>query len=375
MKVCIVASTSWLTHKTIGGAEKQISYIALALVKAGHSVDLYTTDIDTHCEESGVHIIPAWNNTKGIKTLRLFIYRLPYLRRQILDNQYDLIYMRGYPIFAPGVISAAKKARVVSVLGLASNANISWKHWKSARPGRSNWWYCLECIKHAYYRYGALRKANILGVQNSFQRIFVQKFNRNTLFIPNIYIPSKAYSNATIRNNDIAWIGHFQFTKGIQYLPYLINRLSNYSFTIVGKCKGIQEGLILEKIIEKENVCYHSYLDNELIKNLLASSKLLLSTSPFEGFPNTFLEAWYERIPVISLYADPNKLLNEYGLGYCSEGDSNDLISIASDLLESESARKEIGERARNYVLKNHDQKYVVSIFEQIHANLALIHQ
>lgn len=370
MRMCIIATDSWLTRKTCGGSEKQISYIAIALSDEGHEVDLYTVDNEITGDINGVHIIPAWDRTKGIRILRFFTHRMPDLRKKIINNEYDLLYLRGNPIFGVSAISAARSAGIISVLGLASDHNVSWKYWKSYNPGRSIGWYLLEAIKYAYYQKGALKKADVIGIQNSFQRTAVTAFGGKAVTIPNIFIPvDMSDSTPVSKSIDIIWIGRFQFIKGIRNLASLVKRLPKLSFTIIGKSTGDRERKVLQEILEYKNVQYYEHLANEKVASKLNASKILLNTSIFEGFPNTFLEAWYSKVPVISLNVDPNNLLSTFGLGYCSNGNMNILCNTISSLLKNEEKRNMIGKIARKYVLENHNQKSIVKIFESIYSS------
>jgi len=322
MRVAIVTSSSWFTRKNVGGAEKQIYYISTVLADAGHSVDLYTMDIEEPQYTEGVNIIPAWNTKKGIKFFRFYTYRIPCLRKKIIQGEYDLVYLRGYSIFAPATISAARNSRAVSVIGLANDHNVLWSYWKNAHPKKSIIWHIIEWLKHTHYRKGALQKADIVGVQNEFQGKAVSSYNQKTVFIPNIFIPYEQDSSYFIeKETDIVWVGRFRFIKGIQQLSEIVARLPELSFSIVGKCMGMNESEILKNIVKHNNVKYYEYLSNNEVLKLIHSSKILLNTSLCEGFPNTFLEAWYARIPVISLNSDPNGLLRTGALGYCARGD------------------------------------------------------
>ena len=40
-------------------------------------------------------------------------------------------------------------------------------------------------------------------------------------------------------------------------------------------------------------------------------SKILINTSSFEGFPNTFVQAWANGVPVISLKVDPDNIIKK----------------------------------------------------------------
>ena len=364
MRIAIVASTSWLTSTTIGGAEKQIYYISTALARAGHHVDLFTMNIDKPFSKEGVNVVPAWNTNKGIPKLRFFTHRLPVLKKKLLAGRYDLIYLRGYQLYGFIAVSVARSSNAISLLALANDHNVSWKHWKTSNPGKSMAWYFLEWLKYSFYSESVLKKVDIVAVQNTFQRSLVRNFCKKLIDIPSIFIPFKEADKYDLKKSiDILWIGRFNFVKGIDKLLVLVENLPQLSFTIVGKATGPRESKILDNLIGYTNVDHLEYLSNADIYAKLHKAKILLNTSTFEGFPNTFLEAWYSQIPVASLNVDPNNLLSEFQLGFCAAGSINMLYNGILELLSDEDKRFIIGKRAKEYVIDNHSESRVIDIF------------
>src|SRR5690606_42117859 len=75
--------------------------------------------------------------------------------------------------------------------------------------------------------------------------------------------------------------------------------------------------------------------------------RLHINTSDYEGFPNTFLQAWVRRVPVVSFY-DPDSVIRRRGLGsVCA--DINGMQRQIEALLEDREACAQIGARARAY--------------------------
>jgi glycosyltransferase involved in cell wall biosynthesis len=82
----------------------------------------------------------------------------------------------------------------------------------------------------------------------------------------------------------------------------------------------------------------------------IANSKALVSTSPMEGFPNIFIEAWACGIPVLSLYFDPGGVIKREQLGEVAEGNLDQLINF----MVFNKNTSEFSKKSKAYVELNH---------------------
>ena len=90
----------------------------------------------------------------------------------------------------------------------------------------------------------------------------------------------------------------------------------------------------------------------------------LCCTSDFEGFPNTFLEAWSNRLPVVSMF-DPDGLIAENSLG-AAANDLPGLIVALRSLLGSPELWKQASSNVRRYYLENHTVEAAMPRFEAV---------
>ena len=102
--------------------------------------------------------------------------------------------------------------------------------------------------------------------------------------------------------------------------------------------------------------------------DLISAQRVFLNTSDSEGFPNSFLQAWVRRVPVIS-YFDPDQVIAAKGLGV-SVDTQNDFVAAISGLLGDEDERQEAGRRSRQFVVDRYSPdaiavQYVRLIAEQ----------
>jgi glycosyltransferase involved in cell wall biosynthesis len=88
----------------------------------------------------------------------------------------------------------------------------------------------------------------------------------------------------------------------------------------------------------------------------IAGSKALISTSPMEGFPNIFIEAWAFGIPVLSLYFDPGNVISREELGEVAGGDL-DKLAKALDMVRN---TDEFASKSKKYI----DHKHVLNEFK-----------
>jgi glycosyltransferase involved in cell wall biosynthesis len=108
-------------------------------------------------------------------------------------------------------------------------------------------------------------------------------------------------------------------------------------------------------------VVYRGRVGSEEANEVIANAAVLLCTSDEEGFPNTFIQAWSNGTPIITLKVDPDSIIEKVGLGSVSKTVDGAVADI-NVLMGSLERREEIALRARRYISENHDEGTVVEI-------------
>lgn len=335
MKICFWGDVAGaLKGKTPGGAELQISLLAKALAMSGHEVVI----IDPFASESfvtgeSIRLLAVSGFNRGLRGIRLFLYRLPALWKIFVDQKADyyFITMRFYLHLIP--YFAARKTGAKLILAIASDldllgSRIKYKY--SYKPRYSFWDYLTVRLPSDIAFNFILRKADIILLQHTGQILPPSGFRGKAVIFPNIIDVSELSISEHASKDYFIHVGTLCILKGLDKLYELILKTDKkLKFVIVGQARDNKAKKILAKLAQIENVEITGRLNHDETIRLIANSRALISTSYYEGFPNIFVEAWATGVPVISLKVNPGDVINKYNLGICCKGD---LQSMAESL-------------------------------------------
>jgi glycosyltransferase involved in cell wall biosynthesis len=131
----------------------------------------------------------------------------------------------------------------------------------------------------------------------------------------------------------------------------IANRESSYTRTVLDQLEALP------------NVVIHGRVRRERMSEVYRNAHCLLCTSALEGFPNTFLEAWSQGVPVVSTF-DPDGLIAYRGLGFTTN-DVPGLVNGLRMILHSSQNWRQASENARRYYVENHAVHVVMPRFER----------
>jgi glycosyltransferase involved in cell wall biosynthesis len=103
------------------------------------------------------------------------------------------------------------------------------------------------------------------------------------------------------------------------------------------------------------NVRILEWVPYEQIDAYYRHARLFLSTSVFEGFPNTFLQSGKFGVPVVSLDVDPDGMLAQHRCGLCAKGNMTQLVDNIRMLWNDDAERAVYSKAIRQYVHDFHE--------------------
>ena len=377
MKICAVGVTAdGLGEGTTGGAENQVALLLSHLASRGHEATLVVPGLaDPPSTRRGVRVLSGWDKESGVRVLRAFTYRLPHLRQVLREVTADVYYARGFSLFAPSLASAARGAGGISLLGLASDADVRRRR-EALGSSRDSLYERLLNGRAAslYYQRRGLRRATRVIAQTAGQLDACKRLGLPAVRIPNIVEEPPPPVAGVDDGADVIWVGSLNHWKGVDALAGLVAALPEVRFEVVGSRRDNVAVGTLDRALDAANVRYLGELPHAVAWGRMRTARLLVNTSPLEGFPNTMLEAWAVGTPVVSLAANPDDLLAvgrslkpcSAALGLCAGGSAAALVDIVRTMLDDAEVRRAAGLRAIEYVRSVHDPSSVCGTLEEL---------
>lgn len=376
MNICLVGVRGdGLLGRPIGGSERQIALLARNFARRGHDVTLVTFEAGgDNIRVHGVTLRAAWNPDKGLRWLRAPTYRIPNLRRVLLGIGADLYYMRGATPFSWVVAEVGNKLDSPVLMGLASDRDLDPDAGRvmfslngSGLPQRTASYFAWLAFQRR-----ALHTADAVIAQNTGQAAICAAMRLPHVLIPSIVEEPPEELLAQSCTHDAVWVGNVykdaRRSKGLAELSQLAEALPSVRFAVVGVLTAGKVQGDLASLRALSNVDLFGRLSYEGGQVEIARSRVVLNTSPAEGFSNVMLEGWALGKPALTLTVNPSQLLREGGLGWCADGDLGGMIRMLRAVLEDDARLAATGRRARDYVRAVHSADAVCERYEQLAA-------
>src|SRR5262245_3228096 len=168
--------------------------------------------------------------------------------------------------------------------------------------------------------------------------------------------PLPAFSNEP--KTSILWVGRGVPLKQPELFLDLAERLPRQSCVMVVRTEIGQEGLmqrIRDRAKNMPNLTLYEDVPLAETEQHFSRARVLVNTSTYEGFPNTFVQAALNGVPIVSWRVDPDRLLSEKIIGLCANESFDRLAQLVSDLCASEDQQKKLGMQAQDYAYRHHD--------------------
>jgi len=358
-RICVLSPgiLPWfnLSKNRTGGAEKQVSYMIKSLWK---DYEFHVLAYDLKRDRVKLGPILFYKIQKYFAKKNFFINYLesrlvlPFVLFHLIRKcDCDVIYQRAYHKRYIWIYLWSKILNKKSIYHISDDSQISVSNINFSP---------INFLLNLVYRQSELI------AQNNYQISEALKINDRVVKVPQaIKLPIKVDYPLLKKVPYVIWISNIKRKKGLEILLDIADRMTNISFVMVG---GISDERYFsnfsQKISSLKNVKRYDYVTPSKLEIMIKEATLLLNTSHYEGFANTFLEAWSNCLPVVSYNIDPDDLIRKEGIGFVSNNVQELCNKISLFITDKELCNK-IGNKGREIVEKRYSTKNIAKYYKE----------
>lgn len=282
-----------------------------------------------------------------------YITHTPALYRALTTLQPDVIYQRvgcGYTGIAAHF---AQRHGTKLVWHVSSDTDVSPQE---SLDGRNPVRRFLEkrCVEYG------IRRASRIVTQTQHQAQLLERNYRRTpdAIIPNFH-PEPREPLDKSGPLTVAWVSSLKPFKRPEAFLELADSMRDrpeVRFVMIGPWQGAARWIesLRPRMQATPNFEYQGARSQDEVNALLARAHVFVNTSLYEGFPNTFIQAWMREVAVVSLHVDPDGLLQSGGFGMFCHGSQQELNACVRQLLLDTALRSRLAQRGREHARSMH---------------------
>lgn len=231
----------------------------------------------------------------------------------------------------------------------------------------------LNSIDRLFLNYG-IRNADIIVGQTRYQNgVLKARYGRECqAYIP-IGHPLPREINKNKSKIKVLWVASVKPLKQPEVfvkMARMLANIPNVEFVMMGHANTDKYATaVLKDIKLLPNLEYIGCVPQEEVNRQMSEGHILVNTSRYEGFSNTFVQAWLRKVPVVSLNVDPDGILVREGIGFRSRT-FDQLCQDVRSLITDSTLREGMGERAKSYALEHHTVENMagslISLFDAV---------
>ena len=360
--ICFLAPTTWpiLSRdrdiRVVGGAEVQQNFIAPELARRGYRVSMICYDYGQpdRTELDGVTIYNMHKPDEGIPVIRYLHPRLTSLWRALTRADADVYYQRTAAAYTGFLAAFCRKHGRRSVYSGASDVDFI--------PGRED----IRFLRDRLIFEWGLRNVDRIIAQNPTQQASVREnYGRDSVLIPSCYVPPPgAHAD---RSGYVLWVATVRPSKRPEMLLEIARRMPHQRFVMVGGPDPAPNEVRYYEAIRDaaralpniEAVGFVPYADAD---RYFDGARVVLNTSLYEGFPNTFLQAWSRGIPTVGFIDTGSRDGDESVYDYVRDVDQ--ATAAIRRLMEDDAAWQAASRRVLEHFQQRHSVEAVASMYE-----------
>jgi len=290
---------------------------------------------------------------------------IPRIIGALRDIRPDVIYQRVGGAYTGAAAHYANRAGCRMVWHIASDNDVL--PYRECRNRGSD----VVSLEKRILEYGIRRSNRIVAQTKTQARFLTANYGRDaTAVIPNFHPPAEEIIDKS-GEQKVVWIANIKSLKQPELFLQLAKDLSdieNVRFIMIGAPSTDRswQKTFGDMAARLDNLDYLGRRTQEEVNTVLAGGHLLVNTSLYEGFSNTFVQAWMRRVPVVSLNVNPDRVFDSGLLGVHS-GSYEALRDDVRALLEQPRKLEKMGRYACQYANENHSERNIRRLIDELY--------
>jgi len=319
----------------IGGSQVQCDLISKGLYNKGHEVIYLAIDKSNNYTRE-YEIVGVKRGSHDIA-------------QKVIELKPDIVYWRFNKRYLFKCARAISKNEIKIVFAVSNIKDL--KYFSHQFPSNFTFKTIQRFVKKnllSFFNYLGFIYIDGITVNNENHLKFSPKKKR--IYVPNALSDSKV--NFEWERPFIVWVANIKNRKRPELFVKLADSFKDrdIDFLMIGNITDSKYDWIQQKDHTPSNFYYLGKKNYEEVNGILSESLFLVSTSTPEGFSNNIMQAWMQKKPVIAFEFDPGGLIKEKKLGYVCNSEFETFLDKVNKLLQNQSLREQIGNRAGEYV-------------------------
>lgn len=345
----------------MGGSQYQAERVVNVLIDDPvNEVTCLSRLIDSHFQPRGYRMVQV--NSKWSVPRYRRICDIPGVISALAEINPDVIYQRVGGAYTGAAAYYAKHAACRMIWHIASDTDVL-PYRECLNRGANTAW-----LEKRILEYGLMRASKIIAQTKIQAQLLASNYGREAAaIIPNFH-PSPSEIIDKSGELKVVWIANIKPLKQPELFLQLARELSDIEgvrFVMIGEQST---DVSWQKTLDNMAAGLHNFdylgrRTQDEVNAMLSGAHLLVNTSRYEGFSNTFVQAWMRRVPVISLSVNPDSLLDSGMLGICS-GNYEQLRSDVKGLLQQPKKLEQMGRDAALYAMENHSERNITKLID-----------
>ena len=292
----------------VGGEEVQHALLSRYLARSGYQVTSVVGDFGQQALEQvdGVQVRKTFALHAGLPGLRFFTPRLTSTWAALRAADADVYYASCAGAMTGVIAAFCRRYGRRFVFRIASDADCAPS---TLMLGNAR--------DRMLYHYGLRRADSILAQTEKQAALLMRNYGLRASVAGMFSEVPQAVAGFGERAIDLLWVANMRAMKRPAWFIELARALPDLRCDMAGGAHHSERHLHAE--VEQAasalpKLRFHGQVRFGATQALFADARLFVNTSSFEGFPNTYLQAWANGTPVVATF-DPDGVIAALGLG------------------------------------------------------------